>query len=381
MQSIFGEIIYTGREIKKNCYVNFLGNKIFSVSTGSAGKLLGKYPVIIPAIIDPHCHVGMMRAGEPANEDEANEQMDSLLPLLDPLDSVQMDDSVFRESVSEGILYSCIVPGSGNIIGGRSAVIRNYGRSTSEAFIKRAGIKAAFGFNSSISTHDWKGTRAYTRMGAIAILRAKLDEVQIKIANAKKRKGKKSEEMELTITDKIYRDILEGKEILRCHVHKSDDIWALLRVVDEFNLKITVEHAADVHDVAIINELAKRKIPVVYGPVDSFAYKVELKHESWKNIRFLIEGGVKFGLMTDSPVILQRNLIHQLRWFLRCGYTPKQGIEMITRVNAEIIGVDKVLGTLEKGKWASFVCLDGDPLHLSSSAQAIFGEGKLIDIN
>ena len=60
--------------------------------------------------------------------------------------------------------------------------------------------------------------------------------------------------------------------------------------------------------------LVKRGIPVVFGPMDSFAYKTELKHESWRNARFLIESGVEFGLMTDHPVVLQRELLWGNAW-------------------------------------------------------------------
>jgi len=90
--------------------------------------------VITPAFIDAHCHIGMERAGEPGSEGEANEHMDSLLFLADALDSVQMDDSAFRDSVELGVLYSCVMPGSGNIVGGRTAIIRNYGRTNQRGF-------------------------------------------------------------------------------------------------------------------------------------------------------------------------------------------------------------------------------------------------------
>ena len=48
---------------------------------------------------------------------------------------------------------------------------------------------------------------------------------------------------------------------------------------------------------------------MVFGPLDAFAYKVELRHENWRNVRHLLESGVDFGLMTDHPVIPQRNLL------------------------------------------------------------------------
>jgi len=162
------------------------------------------------------------------------------------------------------------------------------------------------------------------------------------------------------------------------HVHKSDDIAALLRFVDEFGLKVTVEHTMDVHEPGIYEQLAKRNIPVIYGPMDSLAYKVELKHEGWRNARYLIDSGVEFGLMTDHPVIMQKMLLFELRHFLRMGLDKQAALEIITRKNAEILGVADILGTLETDKWASIVCWNGDPFSLESYPVAIYAEGELI---
>ncbi|HQK15598.1 MAG TPA: imidazolonepropionase, partial [Anaerolineae bacterium] len=147
MDSILGHIVYTGTNVLQNVYVNMDGAVISDVTAKPAGTLVGEYPVITPAFIDAHSHIGMIRAGEPSAESEANERMDSMLAHADALDSVQMDDQGFVDSVEAGVLYSCVVPGSGNIIGGNSAIIRNYGKNTNAAFIRRAGIKAAFGYN------------------------------------------------------------------------------------------------------------------------------------------------------------------------------------------------------------------------------------------
>ena len=47
----------------------------------------------------------------------------------------------------------------------------------------------------------------------------------------------------------------------------------------------------DVYSFPISN-----KISVIYGPLYSFPYKVELKHESWKNVKPLIDSNIKFSL-------------------------------------------------------------------------------------
>ncbi|MCD4690480.1 amidohydrolase family protein [bacterium] len=378
---IHAKKIYTGKKIVENAYVVFEGEKVRGISTTKKGKLVGRFDTITPAFIDPHSHIGMLRQGEPGEEAEANEHLDSLMTLPDALDSVQMDDAAFPDAVEQGVLYSCVLPGSGNIIAGRSAVIRNFASNTNEALVARAGIKAAFGYN-PMSTVAWKGKRPSTRMGALSILRGRFDAVKEKIAKQKKTRGKsakgKKDEVTFTSEEAVLRDLLLGKERLRVHVHKIDDIAALLRIVDEYKLKITVEHAGDVHEPGIFQELAKRKIPVLYGPIDAFAYKVELKHESWKNTRYLIDSGVECSFMTDHPVTPARTLFLQTRWFVRCGYDKQQAIELITRKSAEILGIDDKLGTLARGKWASFTCWNGDPFDTTCYPVAVYGEGRLV---
>ncbi|UCD79146.1 MAG: amidohydrolase family protein [Desulfobacterales bacterium] len=377
MKCIFANTIYTGKSILRDGYLVFSGSTIAGLATSAKGQLLGEFEVLTPAFIDPHSHIGMERSGEPGAEGEANDQLDSILALTDALDSVQMDDKAFRDAVESGVLYSCVVPGSGNIIGGQSAVIRNYAKDSSSALIGRAGLKAAFGYN-PMSTHTWKGQRPTTRMGAIAILRGKLAEVRQKYEQYRKAKGRKKDEIIFSAEETVLRDLLIGKIRLRAHVHKIDDIAALMRLADDFKIKLTVEHAMDVHQPETFQELQKRKIPVVYGPIDSFAYKVELKHEDWRNIRHLMASRVEFGLMTDHPVTLARQLFLQTRWFVRVGMSKQQAVELVTRRNAGVLDIHKQLGTLEKGKWASFICWNGDPFDLASYPVAVYGEGDLL---
>ena len=377
MNCVYAKTIYTGKSIEQNAYLIFKDNKIINISKSKKGDLTGKFNVITPAFIDPHSHIGMVRAGEPGEEEESNESLESIFALPDAIDSIQMDDGAFTDAIEMGVLYSCVLPGSGNIISGRSAAIRHYAKNSTDALIKYTGIKGAFGFN-PMSTTDWKGQRPSTRMGALAILRRQLDDIRQKIDKLRKAKGKDKDDITFSLEESILRDILEGKEILRIHVHKIDDVAALLRIVDEFKLKVTVEHAMDIHQPEIFNELKKRDILVNYGPVDSFAYKVELKHENWRNIKYLVESGARYGLMSDHPVIPARQLFLQTRWFTRCGLSKQEAIELVSRKNAEALGLSKILGTLTKGKWSSFACWNEDPFDITSFPIAVYGEGNLL---
>jgi len=247
MPCIKASLIYTGRPEPplRDAYLAYEDGRITYVGLEGprdveVWDLEGA--VVTPAFIDAHCHIGMERAGEPSREAEVNERFDSVLPLVDAVYSVYMDDRAFKESVEFGVLYSCVLPGSGNIIGGRGAVIRNYGDDVDEAFIKPGGVKAALGYNPR-SVEDWKGTRPHTRMGAVAILRKWLDKAAAAMRLIDQ--GKKDlDEVEPEL--KLLFPVLRGEEPLRFHVHRADDVAALLRLRELYGFKATAEHLCDV---------------------------------------------------------------------------------------------------------------------------------------
>ncbi|MCD6156767.1 MAG: amidohydrolase [Euryarchaeota archaeon] len=375
LKAVKATLLYDGKGgTKENVYVVF-SEKIEKISrTKPKGVEVIAEGIVTPAFIDAHAHIGMDRSGEPSYEGEANEKMDSVLPLVDALYSIYMDDHAFENSIEFGVLYSSVLPGSGNIIGGRGALIRNYAHDIEDAFIKYVGVKAAFGYNPR-STTEWKGKRPFTRMGAIAILLEYLIKAK-KTLSLLEKGEKKPEEIEPTIEALI--PVIKGEEVLRVHVHKEDDIAGLLMIKREYGLKITIEHAGDVHTRETLEKIKKEGVPIVYGPLDAFSYKTELKHEDWKNVKYLVEVRPLFGLMSDHPVTLQMNLYLQLRHFIRFGMSKAEAISLITYNNAKILGVDNILGSIEPKKWASLVVWNGDPFNMESYPTHVFAEGKLI---
>ena len=375
MEAIRASVLYdgTGKKAKRNVYVLFDGDKIVDVSRERKGAEVIAEGIVTPGFIDPHCHIGMARSGEPYQEDETNEEMNAIYPLVNAIHSVYMDDKAFRESVEFGVLYSHVMPGSGNIIGGRTALIRNFARDIEDAFIENIGIKAALGYNPR-STTSWKGTRPSTRMGAIAMLREELIKAKKTKALLKKKKKIREEVEPLT---EIFIDILDGKLPLMVHVHKEDDILTLMNLVDEFGIRAVINHGCDVHSFELWEKVKKRNMPLIYGPVDSFSYKVELKNEDWRNMRYLVESGLKFAVMSDHPVVLQRNLPLQLRFFRRFGMSREESIALISGNSADILGL-KNIGKVKKGYLASLVVWNGEPFSMEAWPTMVIGEGRVV---
>ena len=116
----------------------------------------------------------------------------------------------------------------------------------------------------------------------------------------------------------------------------------LIQLAKEFGLKTMVHHCMGIYREEMFTYLHSLDIPVVYGPLDSFQYEVELRNENWRNVKHLIDSKVKFALMSDHPVILQRNLFYTLRHLLRFGLSKSDCISKITKEPAEIIGINNI---------------------------------------
>ena len=371
MKFVKADMLYDGKGVQKDVFVGFQDSAIKYVGKKKPeGEMIGE-GIVTPAFIDPHSHIGLDRAGEPYLESEANDKLAPMMPLGRAIDGVYMDDSAFTESVENNVLYSVVLPGSGNIMGGMGCLIRNFGKNIKESYIKDIGVKMALGYNPR-STTDWKGERPTTRMGVSAIIRSKFlaaKKTKIMVDSGKKSIDEVDPETEFLIS------ILNGSVKIMCHVHKEDDALFLMSLVDHFGIRPIINHGGDFHTKTIFEEIKKRDMSLVYGPMDSHPYKVELKHESWRNVELLQNSGIRFALISDHPVILQRNLFLTTRHFMRFGATKEQCISYLTSRPAEILGLTD-LGTLEPEKLASFSVWSGDPFSMESYPKLVIGEGK-----
>lgn len=405
---INAKVLFDGKKKYENKSVIVENDKIIKVREHK--KIKSDFEgYVTPAFIDAHSHIGLYRDGEPANEQEGNDITNQFLPFNDPLNSVYFDDKAFRDAVDFGILYNCIVPGSGNLVAGKAMIIRNFVENRKNALIKDYGYKMALGFNPR-STLDWKGVRPDTRMGIYAMLEDKFDkalqkkekallkkEKALRALNRKKKdKNQKltkaefeieqkdiEKEYELTFNneDRSLLDILSGKKVAKIHVHKEDDVLYLIKLVKKYGINATADHTGDVFHKQIFDELAKNDIPIVFGPLGGIGGKIELAHADYKSAKLLMKSKAFYGLMTDHPIIWAPNLRDSLKFFLIHGMKEEEAISIITYKNAKILGIDNILGSIEEGKLASMIVWNKNPLHLGAYPIMVMGEGKVLRKN
>ena len=125
MKLIRSKTLFDGKNEKHDMYIGFENDEIKYVGRHKPqeekdnSEVICEADTVTPGFIDSHSHIGMARSGEPSEEEEANEHMKTVYPLIDSSHSIYMDDQSFAESVESGVLYSTVLPGSGNVIGGK----------------------------------------------------------------------------------------------------------------------------------------------------------------------------------------------------------------------------------------------------------------------
>ena len=107
MKVIKSKKLYDGISEKNDYYIGFEDNKITYIDPEKPlqndAETIVEDAVVTPDFIDLHIHIGMVRTGEPADEDESNDHMHPISPLINALHSIYMDDVSFAKSVENGV--------------------------------------------------------------------------------------------------------------------------------------------------------------------------------------------------------------------------------------------------------------------------------------
>lgn len=335
--------------------------------------------VVIPGMIDAHTHLGLFGDGTgPAGQD-GNESVDPITPHVRAIDALDPASGDLRDALLAGVTAAFSVPGSANIIGGQGLVLRTHGGPVVEDRVVKApaGMKAALGENPK-RVYSGKSRMPATRLGNAAVMREALVAAQDYAEKLKRGRRKKSEAPDRDLKSEALQLVLDGEIPLRGHAHAANDIATLSRIAEEFGLNLTIEHCTEGHLVA--DFLAKKRIPACVGPLAWTRSKVEVRRRSVQTPVILAEAGVKIAIITDAPVCPINLLPICVGMAIKAGLSWEEGLRSVTINAAQICGVDDRIGSLEPGKDADLVILDGDPFEVQTRVEQVWICGKPVDL-
>jgi imidazolonepropionase-like amidohydrolase len=152
-------------------------------------------------------------------------------------------------------------------------------------------------------------------------------------------------------------------------VERASDIRAVLALAREFDLSLVVSGGAEAWMAA--GELAAAGVPVILNPLADLPAAFETLGATLENAARLARAGVVIAFETGDSHNA-RNLTQLAGNAVAAGLGYEDALKAISANPARISGMGDRLGTIEVGKDADVVVWSGDPLEVTSAAEAVF---------
>ena len=343
----------------------------------------GKY--VMPGVIDAVSHIGI-------DANDLNEPTDPMTPQnraweaynpFGTFGSGQVAPLRNREALSGGVTTQYIAPADAQLLGGQGAVVKTAGATLDGVLLREPAA-----MDMALGTPPKTPARAanrdpFTRMAEAAMLR------QLFV---------KAQEYQRNKTATTPRDLgmealgrMLRKEIpARIEANNATDIRMALRLAQEFGFDVVIDGGAGAWELK--DELVAKKVAVVLGQVsheyisnEEIPDKQDYPKPDERLAARLTNAGIPTAIATFSRAFGTLAPAGTGKWLLidaaiAAGYgmTDDQVLRAVTLVPAQILGVANRVGSLEVGKDADVVVLDGPPLSVKTWVQRVYVSGELV---
>jgi imidazolonepropionase-like amidohydrolase len=330
-----------------------------------AGKTL------MPGLVDTHSHVG---GGWAADRSEP------IQPDVSVYDAIDVRDPGFQRAQAGGITTANVMPGSGHLMSGQTVYLKLRDANTIDGWVLRdtegrplGGMKMANGTNSRRDP-PFPGTRGKS---------AALVREQFLAAQAYRAKQERAAEADdpskrpdRDLGMEALLEVLDGRHIVHHHTHRHDDIMTVLRLRDEFGFRVVLHHVSDAWKVA--DEIAAADAPCSLILVDSPGGKLEARDVGFESGGVLERAGAQVAFHTDDWITDSRLFLRMAALAVRAGMSREGALNALTLAPAKMLDLGHRVGSLEAGKDADFILLDGDPFSVYTKVLETWVDGQLV---
>ena len=346
---------------------------------------------VTPGLIDIHSHLGVYPSPGTWAHSDGNEMINPATPNVWAEHSIWPQDPGFSRALAGGVTAMQILPGSGNLIGGRGVTVKNV-YSTSYQGMKFPGaphgMKMACGENPKRVYGRDKRTAPMTRMGNVAGYRAQWiaaqkyrddwDEYEAKRAEGDEEATAPKRDLKL----ETLAGVLRGDILVHMHCYRADEMMTILDMAEEFGYAVsTFHHGVEAYKIA--QELAEEGVCGALW-ADWWGFKMEAYDGIQENIALVDrpEGGCAI-VHSDSSEGIQRLNQEAAKPMARgqrmgLDIPPERAIRWVTGNPAKAMGILDQTGTLEAGKMADVVLWSGNPFSVYTQADQVWIDGALV---
>ena len=337
----------------------------------------GKY--VTPGIIDVHSHLGDYPTPSVDAHDDGNEATSPTTPEVWAEHSVWPQDPGFSRALTNGGITTLqILPGSANLMGGRSVVLKNvYARTVQGMKFPGApyGMKMACGENPK-RVYGSKGKMPSTRMGNLAVNRQTWIKAQ---EYRKKRDSGKDFTRDLGM--ETLAGVLDGEILVHNHCYRADEMAQVLDMAKEFDYKVSAfHHAVESYKIA---DLLKDAGVCSAVWADWWGFKMEAYDAIPENAAIIHNTGACTIIHSDDENQIQRLNQEAAKAQAdgrRMGIdiSDAEVIRWLTFNPAKALGIADKTGSLKPGKMADVVLWNGNPLSVYSRPDKVWVDGALL---
>ena len=327
---------------------------------------------VYPGFVEAHCHIGLDGYGIGYEGHDYNDLNDPVTPQVQAIDGINPFDPCMKMAAKAGVTCFATGPGSSNSIGGTFAAIKPVGTRVDNMIVKfPIAMKCAFGENPK---RCYQKQGISSRMTNAAKIREALNKAKVYKAKIEAAGDDASKLPAYDQKSEALIPVLNHEIPLKAHAHQANDIFTAIRIAKEFGVGLTLEHVTEGH--MIVDELAKENLPLAVGPTFGHASKFELQNKTWETPGILAKAGCHVSIITDAPVTPLHYLPLCAGLAIKAGMDEYEALRAVTINPAEHIGIADRVGSLEEGKDADVVIVDGCPFDVTGVIKHVLINGE-----
>ncbi len=359
--------------------INAIGKNISAPRNAVIIDAAGKH--VTPGIIDPHSHTA-------SSDPFVNELTYSITSEVRMDDVINSDDINIYRQLAGGVTSTQLLHGSGNSIGGQSAILKyRWGATPEEMKFKGSFPSIKFALGENVKRANVANDNRYpkTRMGVEQFFTSWFQAAKDyqKEWGDYTRKSKKNKNMmppRKNLRLDALVEILGDKRIIHCHSYRQDEILALMRVGEAEGFRVwTFTHILEGYKVA---DIMQKHGAMASTFSDWWGYKFEVYDAIPYNGPLMHEQGVVVSFNSDSGELARRLNTEAAKAVKYGNIAEEEALKFVTINPAKQLRIEHRVGSLEPSKDADFVIWSGNPLSTYTICQQTWIDGrKYFDLN
>ena len=320
---------------------------------------------VTPGLIDARSVVGFSGAYNVPSDQDQLEKSSAVQPELRAIDAYNPEDKLVEFVRKNGITTLHTGHGPGALISGQTMIVKTKAGLTEEVTLVPVAM-LAMTLGPTVSANF---ASPGTKSKQMAILRTELLKAQQPI----------KKDSSATLTDlklQMLQRLLRGEIKALIEANSSIDIMSAIRLAKEFKLRLVIEGGAEAY--RLIDQIKAAQAEVIVHATMARAGG-ETQNMTMENAAILTKAGIAVSIESgyESYVPKTRIVLYEAAMAMANGLPYQEALKTITLNPARLLGLDKRIGSLEKGKDADMVLYNGDPFEYLTKVCMVIIDGKV----